>query len=176
MAEPRLLIGAVTGARGLKGEVKVKSFTDDPKAIASYGPVMGEDPATTYDLKIVGESKGVVVARIAGVTDRNGAEALKGERFYIDRSLLPDVEEEEFYHADLIGLAARLEDGTVLGNVTALFDFGAGDMLEVKAKGRETHMIPFTKAAVPVVSVAEGYVIVAELPGLFEDPDPEPTE
>ena len=173
MADTRLLLGAVTGARGLKGEVKIKSFTEDPKAVASYGPVMGKDPATTYDIKVVGQSKGVVIARIAGISDRNAAEALKGERFYISRDLLPDADAEEFYHADLIGLAARLEDGTELGKITALYDFGAGDMLEVKAKGRETHVIPFTKAAVPVVDIAAGHVLVAELPGLFEDPEPE---
>lgn len=159
MAE-RVLVGVVVGAQGLKGALRVKSFTADPLDIASYGPVEDEAGARRFRLKVTGEAKGTVIASVEGVKDRNAAEALKGTRFYVPRAALPASEDEdEFYHADLIGLPVELADGAALGKVRAVWDFGAGDVLEIARPDGEVMMLPFTKAAVPVVDVKGGRLI-----------------
>ncbi|HLZ65476.1 MAG TPA: ribosome maturation factor RimM [Aliidongia sp.] len=172
-ASPKLLcIGVITGAQGIRGAVRIKSFTADPLDIDAYGPVSDEAGTRVFELKSVGQSKGVVVATLAGVTDRNAAEALKGLRLFVDRDRLPPAEDEEYYHADLLGLAAELIGGEPLGRITAVYDFGAGDAIEVTQTDGSVVMVPFTKAAVPTVDLAGGKVVIDPPAGLFDKPEP----
>lgn len=168
-APPGLVcLGVVTGAKGLKGEVRIKTFTADPLDVVSYGPVRDESGTRSFTLRITGEAKGQVLARVEGVTDRTAAQALQGLRLFVTRDALPAPEEEEFYHADLLGLRVEQADGTVLGAVTAIHDFGAGTMLEVRPRHGNTVMVPFTRAVVPVVDVTGGRVVVEPPPGLLD--------
>lgn len=150
---------AVVGApHGIKGEVRVKTFTGDPLALAEYGPLHAEDGRTfTIDaLRPAGE---VLVVRFREVADRNAAEALAGTTLFVARSALPDdLEDDEFYHADLVGLLVVDEDGEKLGKVAALHDFGAGDVIEIVLASGRREMIPFTRAAVPGIDIEEGIV------------------
>lgn len=155
-----LLLGVVIGAQGIRGEVKVKTFTAEPEALGDYGPLQDASATKTYPLKVLRLSKGdVVIARIKGVEDRNAAEALKGTELYVQRSALPQAGDGEFYFADLVGLTAMMS-GRVLGRVTAVHNYGAGDMLEVKTDSGRSAMVPFTDDAVPDVSLAAGTVTV----------------
>jgi len=167
-----LCVGVITGAQGIRGAVRIKSFTADPLDIDAYGPVSDEAGTKRFELKSVGQSKGVVVATLAGVTDRNAAEALKGLRLFVDRDRLPPAEDEEYYHADLLGLAAELIGGEPLGRVTAVYDFGAGDAIEVTRADGAVVMVPFTKAAVPTVDLAAGKLVIDPPAGLFDKPEP----
>ena len=168
----RICVGVITGAQGVRGAVRIKSFTAVAADVAAYGPLEDESRTRRFELRLVGQAKGVLVGVIAGIADRDAAEALKGRRLYVARSTLPEPEAEEYYHADLIGLAAELEDGTVLGEVRAVWDFGAGDSLEVARPGAATVMVPFTRAVVPVVDLAGRRLVVAPPPGLIEAPEP----
>jgi 16S rRNA processing protein RimM len=159
-AEPKICIGVVVGAQGIKGAVRIKPFTDRPEAVAAYGPVTDEQGVRRFEVRIVGQARGVVTAQLSGVTDRNAAEALKGLRLYVPRAALPEPEEEEFYHADLIGIAAELADGTPLGRVAAVLDHGAGTYLEIVAEGGRPLIVPFTRVAVPVVDLAGGRLVI----------------
>jgi len=170
--QKHLCIGVITGAQGLRGAVRIKSFTADPADIDAYGPVSDESGKRTFELKAIGQSKGVVVVTLAGVTDRNAAEALKGLQLFVSRDRLPPAEDEEYYHADLLGLAAELVGGEPLGRITAVYDFGAGDAIEVTQAGGAVVMVPFTKAAVPTVDLAAGKVVIDPPAGLFDKPEP----
>jgi len=158
----KLLMGRIGAAHGIKGEVRIQSYTEDPLAIMDYGPLATNRPGLTIEITDARTTTNVLVARIKGVADRNAAEKLNGVELYVDRDLLPEIEDEDdYYHADLIGLDARLEDGTSLGEVITVPNFGAGDMLEIRDKASgDTRFIPFTKAAVPEVHIAAGYVVV----------------
>jgi 16S rRNA processing protein RimM len=158
--EPKICIGVVVGAQGIKGVVRIKPFTERPEAIGSYGLVMDEQGVRRFEVKVVGEGRGVVTAQLSGVNDRNAAEALKGLRLYVPRAALPEPEEEEFYHADLIGLSAERADGTSLGRVAAVLDHGAGTYLEIVAEGGRPLIVPFTRASVPVVDRAAGRLVI----------------
>jgi len=161
MSGARVCVGAIAGAFGVRGEAKVKTFTDDPGAIATYGPLESEDSSRRFDIKITRQVKGGFAVRLSGVKSREEAEALKGTRLYVDRAVLPVPDEDEFYYADLIGLRVEGEGGVLLGKVKAVHEFGAGDMLEyVPDRGGETVLVPFTRAAVPVVDIAGGRVVV----------------
>ena len=162
----RVCLGEVVGAHGVKGLVRVRPFTEEPEAIAAYG-ALRDQRGRPINLEAVGRAKGVVLARIAGVTDRDQAEALRGARLYVSRADLPEIEEAEtYYHADLIGLTAVSADGRTLGRVTAVHDFGAGDVLEIDsdpAAGRtrgESLLVQFTREAVPEVDLAAGRLVV----------------
>ena len=169
----RVLVGAIAGAHGVRGAVRIRSFTDDPAAVAAYGPVFDEAGARRLVLKIVGPTKGGVLAEIEGVRDRNAAEALQGVRLYVPREALPAPGEDEFYQADLVGLAVETADGTALGRVRAVQNFGAGDLLEVERPDGSTVSLPFTRAAVPVVDIAGGRIVADPPEGLL-DAGPEP--
>lgn len=171
----RVCVGVIVGPHGIRGQVRVKSFTAEPEDITAYGPVSDEAGTRTYDLEVVGRSKGVVLCGVAGVDDRNGAEALRGVRLHVDRAVLPATDDEdEFYHADLIGLRVEFADGVALGTVSAVYDFGAGDVLEIRAESGGVTMLPFTREAVPVIDVAGGRLVAERLPGLVEDPPKPP--
>ena len=168
----RLCVGIVTGPHGVRGGVRVKSFTADPSDLDAYGPVSDETGTRRFAVRVTGMVKGVVLAELQGVDDRNAAEALKGLHLYVDRDQLPPADEEEFYHADLLGLSARLEDGTELGRVTGLYDFGAGDSVEITNPKGQVIMVPFTKAVVPAIDLAAGLLTIVPPAGLFDKPAP----
>jgi 16S rRNA processing protein RimM len=160
----------VVGApHGVRGEIRIKSETTDPLDIGAYGPLATED-GRTLKVKTVRPGKGVVVATFEGINDRDAAEALKNQRLYVDRDRLPEPDEDEWYHADLVGLAAVGVDGTQIGTVTAVQDFGGGDLLEVALTGsRRTVFVPFNRTVVPDVDIAGGRLIVDPPDGLFEE-------
>lgn len=172
-AKPRLVcVGAIVGAHGVRGAVKVKSFTAAAADIAAYGPLSDEAGKRRFVLRPIGQSGGAardtILAEIDGIKDRDQAEALRGTRLYADRDAFPEPEEDEFYHADLIGLGAEDRAGKALGVVRALHNHGAGDMMELDLAAGGTALIPFTKAAVPVVDLA-GRRVVVEFPQEAEE-------
>jgi len=156
----RVCLGVVTAPHGVKGMVRVKSFTAEPEALARYGPIENE-AGVRVSLTVTGVAKGVLLAEIDGIDDRDAAERLKGTRLYLPRDLLPPPEDEEYYHADLLGLAASLGDGTELGRVAAIHDFGAGATIEIAPATGAPILVPFTRAAVPVVDLEGGRIVVA---------------
>jgi len=166
----RICVGVVTGPQGVQGAVRIKSFTDVPEDVAGYGPLEDETGRRQFDLHLCGVAKGVLIARLPGIEDRDQAEALRGLRLYLPRSALPQPEAEEYYHADLIGLDAVLGDGTRVGRVRAIYDFGAGDTLELARDGAPPLLVPFTRAIVPIVAPAEGRLVLEPPPGLLDDP------
>jgi 16S rRNA processing protein RimM len=169
-----LCLGVIGGARGLKGEVRVSSYTADPADIAVYGPLYDDAGAEPLSIRITGRSRNQVVARVDGVDDRTAAEALNGRRLCVRRDALPEPDEDEFYHADLVGLRAERADGKTLGTVRGVHDFGAGNMLEIANPLGEVVVVPFTRAIVPEVDPAGGRVVIDPPPGLLEPGEPEP--
>ncbi len=170
-------LGVVTGPRGLQGEVRIRSFTADPADVARYGTLYDEAGGRSFRVRVTGRSKGQLVARIEGVEDRDAAEALKGARLHVRREALPETGEGEYYHADLIGLRAELAPGAAggpLGTVRAVYDFGAGPVLEIAGGGCGVVMVPFTRAIVPEVDVAGGRVVIDPPPGLLDAPEEGP--
>jgi|DEB0MinimDraft_10_1074344.scaffolds.fasta_scaffold97117_2 16S rRNA processing protein RimM len=160
-SEAPVCLGVVVGARGLKGDVRIKSFTADPQDVAAYGPVATDD-GQRLELKITGEAKGVVIARIAGISDRTAAEDLKGQRLYVARDALPQTEDEdEYYHADLIGMTVVDETDAECGTVIAIYDFGSGDVIDLRLTDGGTVMLPFTRAVVPKVDLSAGHLVVS---------------
>jgi len=175
-SDNRLLMGRIGAAHGIKGEVRIQSFTEDPLALADYSPLQTNRPGLTIRILSARTTTNVLVARLEGVNDRTAAEKLNGIELYADRSLLPDNDDEDdFYHADLIGLRAQLSDGTVVGTVTAVPNFGAGDILEVRdERSGDTFLYPFSKAVVPHVHLADGYLVIeppVEAEAGEEEPD-----
>ncbi len=162
--ENRVCLGAIVGVHGIKGEVKVKSFTEYDCDIDQYGELEDEPGPRKFTIKGAGHSKGILRVKIKGVDDRNAAEALIGCGLYISRDKLPELETEEFYHTDLIGLNVRRDGNTLnLGVVTAVYNFGAGDLLELKLDAeKSSFMLPFTKDYVPEVNIKDGYIIISE--------------
>jgi 16S rRNA processing protein RimM len=167
----RVLVGVVAAAHGVRGLVKVKSYTAVPADIAAYGPLADETGRRRVGLQVMSAAgAGTLICRIDGVADRDAAEALKGLRLYVARAALPAPDAEEYYHADLIGLAAELPDGTPFGRVAAVQNHGAGDILEIERPEGQPPVVdlPFTRAVVPVVDVAGGRVVVDPPPELLE--------
>ena len=168
-AAKRVCLGVVTGPHGVQGAVRIKSFTEAAEDVARYGPLADETGGRRFELRLIGAGKGVVIARLAGVEDRNQAEALRGLRLYLPRSALPQTDADEYYHADLLGLEAVLGDGTPVGRVRAIHDFGAGDTLELTRPGAPPVMVPFTRAIVPIVEPAVGRLVLDPPPGLLDE-------
>ena len=170
-ADQRVCVGRIGAAHGTRGEVKLWSFTADPMAIRDYGALATEDGTRTFTIETLRPGKDFLVARLAGIADRTAAEKLCNLDLYIARERLPQpTDADEFYHADLIGLTAVGTDGRALGNVVAIHNFGACDLIEVRpAQGGVTVMLPFTEAIVPVVDVAGGRIVVDPPEGMFTD-------
>ncbi len=165
VAAARVLLGQIAAAHGVRGHVLIRSFTDPPEDIAAHGPLWDESGERQLEIAIVRVTPKGVVARIAGVDDRGAAEALRGERLFIERARLPPTGEEEYYHADLVGLLAVAPDGAELGEVIAVHNFGAGDILEIRMAGaRTTEMVPFSRAFVPEVDLTRGRLTIAMPP------------
>lgn len=160
--ERLILIGRILSAHGIKGEVKLKSFTAEPLAVAGYGPLQAKD-GRVFELSDVRPQGDVLIVTLKGVRDRTAAERFQGVELYVDRSVLPETEDEEFYHADLIGLAVCTADGAVVGRIKAIQNFGAGDLLEIEGASGGGEFVPFTKRCVPEVSVGQGRVVLSEL-------------
>jgi 16S rRNA processing protein RimM len=165
-------MAVIGAAHGIKGELRVKTFTGDPLALGDYGPLYAKD-GRAFEIANIRPAGDVVVVRFKSVADRNAAETLTGTELFVDRAALPDdFEEGEFYHADLIGLAVRDETGAELGTIIAVHNFGGGDILDISYKSRRGVLVPFTEAAVPVVEIAGGFVAIdTAAAGLGEDPD-----
>jgi 16S rRNA processing protein RimM len=164
----RVCVGVVTGAHGVRGAVRIKSFTAEPEDVAAYGPLDDERGERQFALRLVGSAKGVLIGWLSGVEDRDRAEAMRGLRLYLPRTALPPPGDDEYYHADLIGLAAELTDGTPFGRVRAVHDFGAGDTLEIERPEGQPVMVPFTRAVVPVIDIAGGRLVVDPPEGLLD--------
>lgn len=156
MAPKRVLVGEIGRPHGVRGLVKLRSFTADPSAIAAYGPLTDEGGTRRFALTLLADG----VARVEGVADRDAAQRLTGTRLYVERDRLPPPEEEEYYLADLIGLAAVTEAGVPCGTVRAVEDHGAGAFLALAGAGGAEMLLPFTRTAVPVVDLAGGRLVV----------------
>jgi 16S rRNA processing protein RimM len=166
--EKRVCVGVVGAAHGVRGAVRIKSFTAKPEDVARYGPLEDESGERKFMLRLTGAAKGVLIARLSGVDDRNRAETLRGLRLYLPRAALPPPDEEGYYHIDLIGLDAVLTDGTLVGEVRAVHDFGAGDTLEIARPDGPPAVVPFTKAIVPEIDLAAGRLVLDPPPGLLD--------
>jgi 16S rRNA processing protein RimM len=168
-----ILMATVGAAQGLRGEVRVRSYTSDPTALGDYGKLHTED-GQAFEILELREAKNVVVVRFRGINDRNAAEALAGLELFVERDNLPDEEldDDEFYYADLEGLEVVDREGKSYGTVSAVHDFGAGDLLEIKGPGRRPALIPFSEAAVLEIDLEGGTVLIDPMAaGLVEDPD-----
>lgn len=155
---PLVVLGVITGAHGVRGAVKIKSFTSDLDGVCAYGPLCGMD-GKQYRVKITGHSKNQIIATIDGITDRNQVDALKGVELCVSRDALPEPDDDEFYIEDLKGLEVRLEDGTVYGRVNAVQNYGAGDVVEVElATDESVILLPFTNEVFPDVYIEGGYL------------------
>ncbi len=156
-----ILLGVVIGAHGLKGEVKVKTFTETPDRLGAYGPLHSKDGRVfTVTAARVTAPDGAVT-RFEGISDRNAAEALKGLQLFVARAALPDTEAEEFYHADLVGLRVEDQEGRLIGHVRGIHNFGAGDVLDIEKPDGSEALLPFMRDFVPVVDVKGGRLVVA---------------
>ncbi|MBR6356332.1 MAG: 16S rRNA processing protein RimM [Alphaproteobacteria bacterium] len=171
--EKRVCIGKIVAAHGIKGEVKVRSVNQNPLDLDQYGAVENADASKKFSIKVVGLVSTNARVKIEGVTTRNDAEALVGTELYVPRSALPELDEEEFYLSDLIGLDVCLKTpDKKIGKVAAFQNFGAGDIIELKLNGqRETEMLPFTKDYVPTINIDEGYIIVSSATMIFAADD-----
>ena len=182
-ASDRVCLGILVGAHGVRGLVKVKSFTENPADVAAYGPVSDDSGRRSWRLEVTGPAPGkssdVLLVRIEGVKDRDAAQALHGTRLYVGRDALPALAEAEtFYHADLIGLRVEDSEGRALGRVAAVENHGAGDLLEVEGPRGESLLLPFTRAVVPLVDLAGGRLVAAppaevEVPPRGAEEEPE---
>jgi 16S rRNA processing protein RimM len=165
----RVCVAQIGAAHGIKGEVKLWSFTADPQSVADYGLLESEDGTLRFEIEAVRPAKGHLVARLSGVRNRDAAERLTHLRLYVPRERLPPPELDEFYHVDLIGLRAQDRDGTELATIVGIHDFGAGDLLELlPLDASSTVLMPFTAATVPVVDIAGGRIVIDPPEDLFK--------
>ena len=158
----KVLVARIGAPHGVRGEVKLWPFTEDPMAAVDYGPLETEDGARQFEIASLRPGKDFLVARVAGVDDRNAAEMLRNIDLFVPRDRLPPIEDDEtYYHADLVGLSVVTAENAALGTVVALHNFGAGDVIEIRpADGGQTLMLPFTEAVVPEVDVKAGRLVV----------------
>lgn len=163
MIPPRVCLGVITGAHGVRGLVKVKSFTEQPEDLTRYGPLGDEAGKRQFRLTLKGRAKDALLASIEGVRDRDAAQDLRGTRLTVPRTALPAIDEPEtFYYADLEGLAVEDADGQAVGTIKAVLNHGAGDLLEIlPPDGGRSLLVPFTRLAVPEIDLAGGRVVVA---------------
>lgn len=169
MSDDRVCVGALAGSFGVQGEVRLKSFCADPEAIANYGPLFSEDGAQSFKIRLTRAIPGGFSARMTGIASKEQADALKGVRLYADRSKLPSLPDDEFYHADLIGMEVRDTGGVLLGTVTAVHNHGATDLLELSGQGQKSALLlPFTRAIVPTVDLALRRIVADPPEGLLE--------
>lgn len=165
----RVCVAKFGAAHGVRGEIRLWPYTEEPLAVTTYGPLETQDGTRRFEIEAARASKDHLVARIKGISTRNDAERLNGLELYVAREKLPPTDDDEFYHADLIGLAAVTTDETPLGRIIAVHNFGAGDIIEIAAaRGGESLLLPFSNAVVPTVDLKAGRAIVippAEIEG-----------
>ncbi|MGD9510379.1 MAG: ribosome maturation factor RimM [Geminicoccaceae bacterium] len=157
---PMVCVAQIGAPHGVRGAFRLRCFTEVPESVAAYGPVHDEAGRPLFALRILAEAKGGLIATAPGIEDRDAAEAVRGLRLFVPRERLPATEEDEFYHEDLVGLAARTPEGAPLGRVIGVHNHGAGDILEVELEPGRTELVPFTREAVPVIDLAAGSVEV----------------
>lgn len=156
----KICIGAIMGGHGVHGAVKIKTFCEEPLNIAAYGPLTSED-GRQFILKGTKLSKSpIVIAKLDDVKNREQADALKGTKLYVCRTVLPPTQEDEFYHTDLIGMSVKDNTGTIIGKVSAVFDHGAGAIIEITDKSDKTDLVQFTKEFVPTINLEEKYLVI----------------
>ncbi len=173
----RVVVARIGAAHGIRGEVRVKAFTANPADIGAYGPLDAPDGRrfTVKSLRpAAGNAADMLVVRFADIADRNAAEALNGLELSVARDRLPPADDDEFYHADLVGLAAVTVAGDDLGTVIAVHNYGAGDLLEIAPRRGETLLVPFTHAVVPAIDLAGGRLTVDPPEGLLSAHEDEP--
>jgi 16S rRNA processing protein RimM len=170
MAAP-VCVARIGAAHGVRGAVKLWTFTEDPLGVQRYGPLLTKDGTRQFEIADVREAKDHLVATFKGVATRNDAEKLNGIELYVPREKLPATDQDEYYHADLIGLAAVNAADEPLGRVVAIHNFGAGDIIEIAPPKGATMLLPFTNAVVPTVDIAGGRVVI-ELPQEIEGEEP----
>ncbi len=165
----KVRVARIGAAHGVRGEMKLWSFTQDPAAVADYGPLETEDGKRHFEIETMRAAKDHFVVRLVGVADRDAAEKLVNTDLFVPRERLPAIDQDDtYYHADLIGLAAVTPDGVALGSVTALYNFGAGDLIEIATtQGGDPLLLPFTDAVVPEVDIATKKIVVV-LPSVTE--------
>jgi 16S rRNA processing protein RimM len=164
-----ILLGEIGAAHGIRGEVTIRCFTEEPRNIASYGPLTDKDGQRAFEITALRVTPNAVIAMIAGIDDRTAAERLRNVRLFVKRSCLPEPEPGVFYHEDLVGLAAIDADGRALGTVAGVANYGAGDLLEItSADERDALLVPFTQTAVPAVDLEKGRVLIV-MPVFAED-------
>ncbi|WP_292289231.1 ribosome maturation factor RimM [Marivita sp.] len=164
----KVCVGAIAGAFGVRGDVRLKSFTSNPEDIGSYAPLETEDGTRSFTVKITRQIKNGLAARLSGVSTKEDADALRGTQLFVPRDRLPTLPDDEFYHADLMGLEVVDTGGAPLGKVMAVINNGADDLLELRAPGqKQTVLLPFTKAVVPTVDLAQGRIVADPPEGLF---------
>ena len=168
---PHICVARIGAPHGVRGAVKLWTFTEDPLAVKRYGPLLTKDGTRQFELTSAREAKGHLVATLKGIATREDAERLNGIELYVAREKLPATDEDEYYHADLIGLAAVNAANEPLGRVIAIHNFGAGDIIEIAPPSGATMLLPFTNAVVPTVDVANGRVVI-ELPDEIEGDEP----
>ncbi|MEH2481420.1 16S rRNA processing protein RimM [Nitrobacteraceae bacterium AZCC 2146] len=167
----QICVARIGAPHGVRGAVKLWTFTEDPFAVLDYGPLVTKDGVRTFEVADAREAKGHLVATLKGVASREDAERLTGVELYVSRDKLPETDDDEYYHADLIGLAAVDAAGAPIGRVIAIHNFGAGDIIEIAPPDGPTLLLPFTNAVVPTVDIKAGRVVI-EMPGEIEGDDP----
>ena len=172
MTSSKICVARIGAAHGVRGEVKLWTFTEDPLAVQHYGPLATKDGTRQFEVTHAREANGHLVATLKGIATREEAERLNGVELYIARDQLPKTDEDEYYHADLIGLAAVTADDAPIGHVIAIHNFGAGDIIEIAPSHGATMLLPFTNAVVPTVDLAGGRVVI-ELPEEVDGDEPE---
>ncbi len=156
----RVCVAQIGAAHGIHGEVRLWTYTEEPMAVAQYGPLETEDGTRSFEILSLRPAKGHLVARLRGVDDRDAAERLTNTKLFVPRERLPAPDEDEFYHADLIGLTAVDVKGNEIGKIAAVHNFGAGDLLEIAPSVGAAMLVPFTEAAVPAIDIKGGRVVV----------------
>ncbi|MBT8412286.1 MAG: ribosome maturation factor RimM [Octadecabacter sp.] len=170
MADDRIIVGSLAGAFGVTGDVRIKSFCADPEAIADYTPLTRSDGQTVTTIVIKGQTKGALIARVDGIATKEQADAARGVDLFAPRDQLPSLPDDEFYHADLMGLQAFDTGGTLLGTVKAVQTNGSDDLLEIAGPAlKDSVLVPFTKAIVPMVDLSAGRLVIDPPRGLFDD-------
>ena len=177
MTTKKVCLGKIVGVHGIKGEFKVKSFTAIDRDIASYGPLEDKDSKQQFELKVTGHSKGLLRIKIKGIDDRTKAETLIGTELYAPRGILPELKDEEtYYETDLVGLKVLDECNNQVAKVSGFYNFGAGDILELKLHTGRSEMIPFNKSYVPTINLEEGYIIVSSTGMVFLEDEEDSNE
>jgi 16S rRNA processing protein RimM len=171
MSDAMIFVGAIAGAFGVKGEVRLKSFTSEPEAIADYGPIFTEDGTRFFDVSLTGRLKNALSAKLSGVHTKEQADAIKGLQLFVPRSKFPQLPDDEYYYADLVGLGVFDAGGAQLGTVQSVQNHGASDILEILQPGTSaTVLLSFTQKSVPTVDTKAAKIIIDPPDGLFEDP------